>query len=85
MVLTPDFTRLVAIGMRSPFPVDPRAEGEAATAGTNGGAPASNPPPKEEHRLLVYNMASRRNESCVLYCQSGIGTLIFFKTQFHHV
>ncbi|KAJ7087763.1 WD40 repeat-like protein [Mycena epipterygia] len=67
MVLTPDFTRLVAIGMRAPFPVDPRAEGDAATAGTNGGAPTSNPPPKEEHRLLVFNMASRRNESSMMF------------------
>lgn len=65
MVVTPNFTRLVAIGMFAPSPVDPRAEGDSATPGANGGA-SSNPPPKEQHRLLVYDMASRRNESSVI-------------------
>ncbi|KAJ7744979.1 WD40-repeat-containing domain protein [Mycena maculata] len=66
MVVTPDFTRLVAIGMTSPLPVDQRGENDSATPGTNGAA-ASIAPPKEQHRLLVYDMASRRNESSILF------------------
>ncbi|KAJ7157017.1 WD40 repeat-like protein [Mycena crocata] len=65
MVVTPDFTRLVAIGMRAPSPVDPRVDGDA-TSGTNGGS-MSSPPPKDEHRLLVFDIASRRNESSILF------------------
>ncbi|KAJ6597194.1 WD40 repeat-like protein [Mycena vulgaris] len=67
MVLSPDFTRLVVIGMRAPSPVDPRADGDGTPSGTNGGASASNPPPKDEHRLLVFDFASRRNESSVIF------------------
>ncbi|KAJ7709607.1 WD40 repeat-like protein [Mycena rosella] len=63
MAVTPDFTRLVAIGMRAPSPVDPRADGEGAPSGANGGTVTASPPPKDEHRLLVYDFDSRRNEA----------------------
>ncbi|KAJ7510144.1 WD40 repeat-like protein [Mycena galericulata] len=66
MVVTPDFTRLVAIGMLAPSPTDSRAESDSTIAGANGGT-SSSPPPKDQHRLLVYDMASRRNESSVLF------------------
>ncbi|KAJ7047107.1 WD40 repeat-like protein [Mycena alexandri] len=65
MVITPDFTRLVAIGMRAPPPVDPRENDPAAPA-ANGG-PTSSPPPKDEHRLLVFDFATRRNEWSTLF------------------
>ncbi|KAJ7172204.1 WD40 repeat-like protein [Mycena filopes] len=58
MVITPDFTRLVAIGMRAQSPVDSRTEADPAN-----GVPISNPPPKDEHRLLVFDFATRRTES----------------------
>ncbi|KAJ7632831.1 WD40 repeat-like protein [Roridomyces roridus] len=63
MVITPDSTRLVAIGLVAPSPVDARPDGDAPPTGTN----MSTPPPKEQHRLLVYDMDSRRNESCMVF------------------
>ncbi|KAJ6597176.1 WD40-repeat-containing domain protein [Mycena vulgaris] len=80
MVLSPDFTRLVVIGMRAPSPVDPRADDDGTPSGMNGGASTlspspkeeqgfftSSPPPKDEQRLLVFDFASRRNEPSVLF------------------
>ncbi|KAJ7444832.1 WD40-repeat-containing domain protein [Mycena latifolia] len=64
MVVSPDCARLVAIGMRAPSPVDPRADSDVAPSGTNSSA---SPPPKDEHRLLVYDFASRRNEYSRLF------------------
>ncbi|KAJ6525716.1 WD40-repeat-containing domain protein [Mycena capillaripes] len=65
MVITPDFTRLVAMGMRAPSPVDQRAENDSTT-GANGGS-TSSPPPKDEHRFLVFDLATRRTESSILF------------------
>ncbi|KAJ7085797.1 WD40 repeat-like protein [Mycena belliarum] len=62
MVISPDSSRLVAIGMRAPSPVDPRTDNDGAPSN-----PSSTPPPKDEHRLLVYDFASRRNESSTLF------------------
>ncbi|KAJ7219541.1 WD40-repeat-containing domain protein [Mycena pura] len=66
MVLTPDCTRLVAIGMKAPLPMESRTEGESAGPGANGGV-VSSPPPKDEHRLLVFDIASKRNEISILF------------------
>ncbi|KAJ6463825.1 WD40 repeat-like protein [Mycena vitilis] len=62
MVLTPDFTRLVAMGMRAPSPVEPRADNDS-TSGTT----TSNPPPKDEHRFLVFDLATKQVESSILF------------------
>jgi hypothetical protein len=70
MVITPDSMRLVAIGMRAPSPVDSRAENDSTTPGANGGS-TSSPPPKDEHRFLVYDIASKRTESYVACNQSS--------------
>ncbi|CAK5265107.1 unnamed protein product [Mycena citricolor] len=59
MALTPDLTRLVAIGLREPPVVDSRGEGDTGTGG--------NPPPKEEHRMLVYDLATKRPLSTMLF------------------
>jgi len=64
MVLTPDCTRLVAIGMKAPLPMESRTESDSA--GASRGALAS-PPPKDEHRLLVFDIASKRNEKSILF------------------
>ncbi|KAF7338070.1 WD-domain-containing protein [Mycena venus] len=66
MVITPDFARLVAIGMRAPSPVDPRAENEATPSGANGGS-TSSPPPNDEHKFLVFDIATKRNETSILF------------------
>ncbi|KAJ6502265.1 WD40 repeat-like protein [Mycena sanguinolenta] len=66
MVITPDFTRLVATGMRATSPVDPRTENESTPAGANGG-PTSSAPPKDEHRFLVFDIATRKNELSILF------------------
>ncbi|KAF7311490.1 WD-domain-containing protein [Mycena kentingensis (nom. inval.)] len=52
--LTPDLSRLVAIGMRAPSPSEARPDGEPVPPGAL--------PPKDEHRMLVYNMETRRND-----------------------
>ncbi|KAJ7343183.1 WD40 repeat-like protein [Mycena albidolilacea] len=66
MVVTPDFTRLVAIGLRAPSPVDPRVESDSLPAGANGGS-TSSPPPRDEHRFLVFDYATRRPETSELF------------------
>ncbi|KAK7037966.1 WD-domain-containing protein, partial [Favolaschia claudopus] len=65
MVITPDCTRLVAIGMRAPSPTDPRSENESAPSGAGGSA--ASPPPKDEHRFLVLDFATRRTEYSKLF------------------
>ncbi|KAF7322514.1 WD-domain-containing protein [Mycena chlorophos] len=58
MVLTPDCTRFVVIGLRERSPLEGRPEGE-----TGAGSTTSAPPPKDEHRMLVYDLDSKRIES----------------------
>ncbi|KAJ7286113.1 WD40 repeat-like protein [Mycena rebaudengoi] len=65
--VTPDFSRLVAIGMHSTSPVDSRPESGAGTPSGNGGGATPGPPPKDEHRMLVFDMASKRLQSSTLF------------------
>ncbi|KAJ7074314.1 WD40 repeat-like protein [Mycena amicta] len=65
MVLTPDCSRLVAIGMRAPSPMEARPDGEAAAGGSGGSSSA--PPPKDEHRLLVFDVETKRTEVSVVF------------------
>ncbi|KAF8211925.1 WD40 repeat-like protein [Mycena galopus ATCC 62051] len=66
MVITPDFSRLVATGMRATSPVDARAENDSTPSGPNGGS-MPNPPPKDEHRFLVFDIATKRAETSILF------------------
>ncbi|KAF7295397.1 WD-domain-containing protein [Mycena indigotica] len=56
MVLTPDCSRFVVIGMKAPSPIDGRPDGEAPAAS------ASAPPPKDEHRMLVFDYDTKHIE-----------------------
>lgn len=77
MVVTPDFTRLVAIGLRAPSPVDPRVESDSPPAGANGGS-TSSPPPRDEHRFLVFDYATRRTETYVARSPSSAAADLLF-------
>ncbi|KAF7352360.1 WD-domain-containing protein [Mycena venus] len=55
VAITPDLTQLAVIGMHAPSTVDPRAESD----------PAQSPPPSQ-HRFLVFDIATKRNESSIL-------------------
>ncbi|KAF7363655.1 WD-domain-containing protein [Mycena sanguinolenta] len=66
MVITPDFTRLLAIGTRPSAPVDLRTENDSTSVGALKGSMAS-PPSEDGHQFLVFDIATRRNESLILF------------------
>ncbi|KAJ6630542.1 WD40-repeat-containing domain protein [Mycena sp. CBHHK59/15] len=68
LAVTPDLTRLVAMGMRASPPLELRPESDAGTPGGNGNtAVASGNQSKDEHRLLIFDLASRRTESSIMF------------------
>lgn len=60
LAITPDFTRLVAIGMYdAPAPPASITPPEAATPPAGGAAPASGSRPSE-HEVIVYDLATKQ-------------------------
>jgi hypothetical protein len=64
--VTPDFTRLVAIGMEVPSPSEPtqsrgaQAGDAPVISGGNGGPVAG---AKATHRMIVFDLATKETES----------------------
>ncbi|OBZ72373.1 Metacaspase-1 [Grifola frondosa] len=65
LMVTPDFTRLVAVGMYD-LPVTPLgSKTTPPESGTRGGAAAANPPHVEETGIIIYNLATKLLEKSI--------------------
>ena len=65
LAVTPDFTRLVAIGME--FPSIPPSEPAQSRGAQTGDAPATSGGPvvgaKATHRMIIFDLATKETES----------------------
>lgn len=93
LAVTPDFTRLVTIGMdyvppHSVTVID--ANPRASMAGSHGGeAPMGTPqsvPKKPDNRMVIYDLATKQAESCVIgFPSAGVSLSQPYNHQFHTV
>lgn len=64
LTVTPDVTRVVAVGMNYQAPASTGADGRSALSASPGNASASsiNLPRKVDNRMIVYDLASKHVE-----------------------
>jgi hypothetical protein len=64
LAVTPDFTRLVAVGESAKDPVLPTPRGDSVTASTTNRNGNNNSPPNvpREHLMIVYDLTTKQPE-----------------------